>query len=451
MSNDIQLPKSIGFWGLFAMSLGVNIGGALFALTTLAAAYSGPSLPLAMLIAATPVLLALAPFCVLSLAHPTTSASYRYAQLVSPTVAVVSLLTSVVCMGLGGMPLFGLVAGNSLSSFVGLPPAIVGALIIAFFYFINVVGLNFSARIQLLLTAILVSALLLFIATGSAGVAAENFSPLFPNSLVGTLVATGILYTFCAGGLFVVDLGGEVIKADSAVPRALVAGMVAALLIYLGVMFVTVGVNRWSALNGMPLVSLASQFMGSKALLYFTIGGALCAAITTINGVFALQSRLILAVADDGLISDYFSSIHARFGTPHRALGLVAVISIISLLVIPSITFFASMLNFTMLMGVSFVTLAALKVTRDYPQLCAQPTFNISTISLRRICCLVVSMNILIAGFLALRAGWASIVFAGILASAFAYSQLHREKLRMLAETTTLHWQTLEKDAKSKA
>ncbi|MFK8020511.1 MAG: APC family permease [Pseudomonadales bacterium] len=448
MSNDFQLRKSIGFWGLFAMSLGVNIGGALFALTTLAAGYSGPSLPIAMLIAATPVMLALAPFCVLSLTYPTTSASYRYAQLVSPTLAVVSLLTSVVCMGLGGMPLFGLVAGNSLSSFVGLPPAIVGAVVIAFFYLVNVIGLNFSARIQMALTAILASALLLFIVSGSSHVASENFSPLFPNSLLGTLAATGILYTFCAGGLFVVDLGGEVIKADRAVPRALVAGMVAALLIYLGIMFVTVGVNRWSSLDGMPLTSLASQFMDSRALLYFTIGGALCAAITTINGVFALQSRLILAVADDGLISDYFSSIHAKYGTPHRALGLVALISITSLLAIPSITFFASMLNFTMLMGVSFVTLAAFKVASDYPQLCAHSAFSISVTSLKSICWMVVCMNVLIAGFLALRGGWASIVFIGIVASAFAYSQLHRTKLQLIHESTTRHWQSLEKNAK---
>ncbi len=404
VANGPNLSRSIGFWGLLALSLGVNIGGALFALTTLAAGFSGPSLPLAMLMSATPVLLALVPFCLLSLAHPCTSASYRYTQILSPTLALVGLLASVCCMSLGGMPIFGLVVGPSLSSTLGLPPTIIGALIIALFYLINVLGLKLTAQIQLVLSMVLVSALMLFIVQGAPSINEHNLSPLFPNTISGTLVATGLLYTFCAGGLFVVELGGEVVDAKRTMPKALVVGMLCALFIYLGIMFVTIGVVHWSELKGRPLTNVASEFMSVSSLYYFTIGGALVAGITTINGVFALQSRLIMAASKDGLISNYFSTVHGKFGTPHRALGLIAVISIVALLIIPSIGFFASMLNFTMIVAVTLVSFAALKVIRDYPSLCDHSAFSLTLGSVKTICWAVISINILVIGFLAVRA-----------------------------------------------
>ena len=82
-----HLKKQVGFLGLLAMCVGLNIGGALFALATVAAGFSGPSLPLAMLISAVPVLLAIVPYVTLTSVIPTTSASYRYSQLFSPSIA----------------------------------------------------------------------------------------------------------------------------------------------------------------------------------------------------------------------------------------------------------------------------------------------------------------------------------------------------------------------------
>ncbi len=84
-NDENKLKKRIGFIGLLAMCVGLNIGGALFALTSIAAGLTGPSLPLAMLISSIPAMLALLPYSVLTSAIPTTSATYRYAQMVSPS------------------------------------------------------------------------------------------------------------------------------------------------------------------------------------------------------------------------------------------------------------------------------------------------------------------------------------------------------------------------------
>lgn len=111
---ETKLRPRIGFFGLLAMSVGMNIGGAVFALTTTAAGMSGPSLPLAMMISSIPALLAVVPYCMLTMSLPTTSATYRYIQLFSPALALVSSMTLIVCILIGAQPLFALAFGMYL-------------------------------------------------------------------------------------------------------------------------------------------------------------------------------------------------------------------------------------------------------------------------------------------------------------------------------------------------
>ena len=54
------------------MSVGLNIGGSLFGLTAVAAGLARPSLPLALLVSALPIILAVLPYAILASAAPTT-------------------------------------------------------------------------------------------------------------------------------------------------------------------------------------------------------------------------------------------------------------------------------------------------------------------------------------------------------------------------------------------
>lgn len=441
--NEQKLEKSIGFWGLLAMSVGINIGGSLFALTGLAAGYSGPSLPIAMLISATPVMLAMIPFCILSIAHPTTSGSYRYSQLVNPTAALVYVLTSIICICIGGMPLFALIAGIGLEPILGFSPTVSGVLLLSVFYVINVLGVTVLARIQLLLSIVLLLALAMFITSGLPHISSVNFSPLLPNGFSGTLVAAGLLFTFCAGGLFIVDLGGEVTKAEKNLPRAITAGMLIALLIYLGIMLVTIGAVDWTTLKGQTLVSIAGTFLSPGALTFFIIGGAVLASATTINTVFAVQARLILVVSEETFISPWFSKINDRFGTPHRALTLIYVVSVVSLVAIPSLKLFGSLLNFTMIIAVTMVTLASIKVAKNFPHLCKNSSLSIAPSTVKTIGWTIVSINSLIIVFFAFYIGAPSLVFIGILAAVFCYTMIHKGKLKNVAKQTVQTWSAL--------
>lgn len=87
------------------------------------------------------------------------------------------------------------------------------------------------------------------------------------------------------------------------------------------------------------------------------------------------------------------------------------------------------MLNLSMLLSVTVVTLAALKLAREHPELCSHPAFTFKPSTLRTICWTIVAMKTLIGGFFAIRMGWVSVGFAGLLAVTGSYAKLRPEKM----------------------
>ncbi len=431
LKDEDKLKKRIGFFGLLAMCVGLNIGGALFALTGIAAGLTGPSLPLAMLISSIPALLALLPYSVLTSAMPVTSATYRYMQMVSPRIALVTMLTLAICIVIGAQPLFALGVGKYLEKLVPVNPILSGVLVLAIFYVINLLGVQQTARIQLVLFLLLMSALIFYVIMGFSEVKAENFSILFPKGVGGTIAAAGLLYTFCAGGFFVIDLGGEVIGANRVFPKALLTGMIIVIVFYLLILSITVGVMHWGELKDQSLIEVAENFMGPRMLAYFIVCGALVACATTINVIYSIVSRGLMIVSAEGIIPSWLGRVNNRFGTPHWALTLPFIISAIALITIPSLMFFGSMLNLGLILAITVVAMAGLVFPDRFPKLYAQSLVKVPVKILKGVCWLVILFNSLIFIFFIFAVGKASLVFFGIIAVVFLYSLVINHRLRV--------------------
>lgn len=431
-SGEYKLQKHIGFLGLLAMNVGLNIGGALFALTTLAASMAGPSLPLAMLISAVPALLAIVPYSILTSAMPTTSATYRYVQLVNPTLALVCLLTMAVCICIGGQPLYALAFGIYLKELIPVPPVVSGLCVLTFFYLVNLLGVRLTARFQSLLFFLLLAALLLYVFLGIPHVSIENLKPLFPKGVQGMLAASGLLFTFCSGGFFVVDLGGEVSDARRIFPMVLAFGMLIAVALYVAILLVTVGVIPWNNLKGKSLIVVAQAFMGRRALTFFIVGGALTASATTINIVYSIVSRGFMVLAGDGLFPRLLGHVSDRFRTPHWGLTFAWLVSAIALVGIPSLMFFGSMLNLGLIFAVTLVAVAALVLPKRFPLLYARSSLKIQPGLAKMICWAVIGFNTLIFLFFTVAIGWASVVFGGIALAAYLYALSHKQELKQI-------------------
>jgi len=432
-NDENRLKKRVGFFGLLAMCVGLNIGGALFALTSKAAFLTGPSLPLAMLISSIPAMLALLPYSVLTSAIPTTSATYRYAQMVSPKIAVVSMMTLAICIAIGAQPLFALAVGKYLAKIVSIDPRLSGVLVLAFFYLINLIGVQQTARIQIVLFILLMSALILYIIMGVGEIQVANFSEAFPKGFGGLIAASGLLYTFCAGGFFVVDLGGEVVQANKVFPKALLTGMIIVVVFYLIILTITVGAVNWKVLEGKSLIAVAENFMGAGMLAYFIVCGALVACATTINVIYSVISRGLMVISSEKILPSFIGRVNSRWGTPHWALTIPFIISVISLIIISDLMFFGSMLNLGLIMAITVVAVSGLKFPEKFPKLFAKSLIKTSVKKLKIVCWLVIIFNSLIFIFFIIAIKKASLVFFGIILLVFLYTIVKRDVLNRIS------------------
>lgn len=432
-NDENRLKKRVGFFGLLAMCVGLNIGGALFALTSKAAILTGPSLPLAMLISSIPALLALLPYSVLTSAIPTTSATYRYAQMVSPKIAVVSMMTLAICIAIGAQPLFALAVGKYLAKIVSIDPRLSGVLVLALFYLINLIGVQQTARIQIVLFILLMSALILYIVMGVGEIQTANFNEAFPKGFGGLIAASGLLYTFCAGGFFVVDLGGEVVQANKVFPKALLTGMIIVVVFYLIILTITVGAVNWKVLEGKSLIAVAENFMGAKMLAYFIVCGALVACATTINVIYSVISRGLMVISSEKILPSFIGRVNSRWGTPHWALTIPFIISVISLIMISDLMFFGSMLNLGLIMAITVVAVSGLKFPEKFPKLFAKSLIKTSVKKLKIVCWLVIIFNSLIFIFFIIAIKKASLVFFGIILLVFLYTIVKKDVLNRIS------------------
>lgn len=437
-NEQTGLKQTIGFLGLVAMSVGLNIGGAIFALTTIAAHMTGPSLPLALLIACIPALLGVVPYSVLMSSLPVTAGSYRYLQLISPKVALVSSSTLIVCILIGAQPLFALAFGKYLTILVPVNPIISGLVVLTFFYILNLLGIGPVTQLQSLMLFLLLAALCLFVVMGFPEIEAARFTNLFPKGAGGLLAASGLLFTFCGGGFFAMDLGGEVIRANRTLPKALLLGILIVVIINLLVMFVVVGAAGPETLKETnSLIHVGKLFMPGPALLFFVIAGALLACATTINAVFTILGRIIMAIAEDDLYPQFLGRVSQRFGTPYLGLTVSFIVSALSLIFIPSLKFYGSMLNLAIVVTITLVTISSLKFLKKYPELCATSSFNISPLLVRIACICVIVINLLILVFFIKAIGKATLVYLGI-AVCSAFYAFARQKLLQVVKISEI-------------
>lgn len=409
-----SLRREINLVSLIAIMIGLNVGGSLFLLTGVAAGLTGPSLFVAQIVSATPILLALVPYLTLSSAMPTTCANYQYAKLFSRPLAAAAWMGLFIAIPIGMLPLFGIATAKLLAVLIpGLPTTMTAIVVMSLFYAINVIGIRAAASTQLAAVVVLVVALCVFIAVGLPSIDTARFTPLFPGGVSGTVAASALLYTLLAGGLFGIEMGDEVRNARSVIPKALVISVAIVLVIYLLIEIVAVGVMDWGVFATGSLGDAAKTFLTGAWLDFFVIGGGITASITTINLALTAGGRYALTFARDGYFPSFFGAINRRFGTPHHGLTLMYLMAVVTLCVNPPLMVLGAMLNFGLLFMITLVLCAGLTLTKKHPEVYERSRLQFSRKVLAATSLAAATMNIVFMVLLATALRWTFLVFVG--------------------------------------
>lgn len=237
-------------------------------------------------------------------------------------------------------PAIALAIGAYLNvQFPGLDPktAAVGAYLV--FMALNIIGVQVAATFELLVTLLAIFELLVFMGVVAPGFSMAHFTR---GGWSGqdhlTLAAVPGMFAAIPFAIwFFLAIEGVAMAAEEAkdprrsIPLAYIAGILTLVVLAVGVMVFAGGTGDWTRLANIndPLPQAMKLIVGANSnWLHMLVWLGLFGLIASFHGIILGYSRQIFALAREEYLPAYFSKIHPRFATPHRAILLGGAIGI---------------------------------------------------------------------------------------------------------------------------
>ncbi len=281
-------------------------------------------------------------FAELAALFPAAGGEYAYLrEAYHPVVGFLFGWASLVMIQGGGLAAVAITFAQYLLRLAGAPgaearPFAVGALVLV--ALVNYAGVKPGSRLLNVLVLLKVGALAALIAAGLAIAPGLPGAPAAAATRpAASLLAFGaalvpILFSY-GGWQNANTLAEEIREPRRTLPRALLAGTVVVLAVYLLVNFVylaTLGRDGLAA-TATPAADAVQRLLGPGAERWI----AAAIAVSTfgfLDLTLLGPTRIYYAMARDGVFFPGLSRLHPRFGTPHRAILLQAAWAIVLLL-----------------------------------------------------------------------------------------------------------------------
>ena len=213
-------------------------------------------------------------------------------------------------------------AGGPEGSIANFPAAIIVLLVTT----ILVIGIKESARAAGLIVLLKLAVVLFFIAVGAPAVNSDNWTPFMPNGFEGVRAAAAIIFFAYIGFDAVSTAAEEAKNPQRDVPFGILASLSVCTVLYISVAAILTGLVPVGQIDIHAPVAEALTRVGFKWGAAIVAIGAV-AGITSVLVVMMLgQIRVFFAMSRDQLLSPGLSTVHTRFGTPHRATILTGVL-----------------------------------------------------------------------------------------------------------------------------
>jgi amino acid transporter len=207
---------------------------------------------------------------------------------------------------------------------------LVGVGLVVLFGIVNAFGIRIYSRVEIVLTGVMWSTLMLFSLLGVFSAPAVELTGWFGGSSIGTSVPAvlsmvGMAMFMFVGFEFVTPLAAELKNPARHIPRAMALGLfaVAVCMLFYGSAMrrqvANVALNDEGTVHlldtPMAIPQFAEQVMGPFGRIWLGIG-FLFAGAATINTLMAGLPRIMYGMAVDGALPKIFAYLHPRLKTP---------------------------------------------------------------------------------------------------------------------------------------
>jgi amino acid transporter len=215
---------------------------------------------------------------------------------------------------------------------VELSWVLVGVVAAIFMTAINIIGIRTAAKLQFLVTVLVIAVGVLLIGGAANAGSSDNMQPFFDNGAKG-LLGVLVMVPFMFVGFDVIPQSAEEVDIPfSEIGRTLMISILMAVLWYvLIIAAVSMGLPEIDrAASSLPTADATAAVFGgtwaAKLLVVAGIGGIL----TSWNAFLIGGSRALYALARAGQLPKSLGALHPRYNTPHNAVLLIGVLSVIA-------------------------------------------------------------------------------------------------------------------------
>ena len=370
-SQQPQLKRVIGLSGAMMMGLGSIIGTGVFVSLGIGAGIAGPSVLLAIMLAAGVAMCNGLSSAQLAANHPVSGGTYEYGhRWLNPSLGFTagwmflcakSASAATAALGFAGYIAHATGMGASL-------PLAVGVVVLV--TVIALSGIERSNRVNIVIVSIVILALMIFVGTGFSSAVKNKaaFQPLFDGGkLTDLLQATALMFVAFTGYGRIATLSEEVAETRRTIPRAVIVTLLISMALYLSVAFVGIGVNGFENLDGS--LALASKSVSNAALPTVMLVGATVAMVSVLLNLVLGLSRVVLAMGRRGDLPKATARISESTSVPAVATVGVAVL-IAGLVCVGDVKLTWSFSAFTVLVYYAITNLCAIRMKpgeRLYP------------------------------------------------------------------------------------
>ncbi|MFW6079603.1 MAG: APC family permease, partial [Gemmatimonadota bacterium] len=256
-SDRQRLPKELGLGDVYAISTGAMFSSGFFLLPGLAAAYAGPSVVLAYLLAGVLIMPALFSKAELSTAMPRAGGTYYFLdRSLGPMVGTIGGIgTWFALIFKSAFALIGM--GAYLAIFFDVPIQPLAVALTVGFAVLNILGAKQTSGLQQVLVAVLLGVLAFFLVQGIVAVEStgivethrRQFTPFMPFGLEGLITTVGLVFVSYAGLTKIASVAEEVHDPERNIPLGMILSLTTATLVYVVGVYIMVAVLDPAALR----------------------------------------------------------------------------------------------------------------------------------------------------------------------------------------------------------
>jgi len=243
-------------------------------------------------------------------------------------------------------------------------------IVVIVFAIINLRGTKETATAETIITIVVLVILAIFvIGTVSFGQGTPSEPTTSPIEIFGVFAATAYLFELYLGAEAVAAAQAEVKNPGRNIPLAIVLSAIVLIVLYTSVVVVAVDIVPPDVLSKQdsPIAFVAGQALGPVGAVLITVGLAIAGLAATNEAILA-QSRVLYAMSRDGYLPKGLCKIHKRFSTPHVAIVVSAIFTII-FAATGLVNFVVYAVNLGFIIGFSIVNLSVIKLRKIAPHL----------------------------------------------------------------------------------